>query len=233
MRLERLKKELNLARQLAFYGKLNIKILNFINLIRSEIFKTMTPKQEFQILVDKMPLLALAIDGLIEQKEKKWGCFQIEKAEGKIYQLYIPSLPILKLKISSNHIYRAFWGNNNKSSVYTRHKQEIKNLLLNTSQSETKNKLSKGKRSSKINKELIDLSRLKKSSKASSHKSESITRKQSIYEVIYYKTSTTPEIDLVNKMLAGFLREKIERVTSESSLAADEMMPLVLMTEKI
>ncbi|MGF1541352.1 MAG: hypothetical protein ACFCU5_13025 [Pleurocapsa sp.] len=189
----------------------------------------MTPKQEFQTLVDKMPSLALAINGLVQQKEKKWGFFQIKKAEDKIYQLSIPSLPILKLKVSSNHTYRAFWGNNNKSSVYTRHKQEQKTRTL----SKTNYQSPKSDRSVAINSKPLILSDSKISSKSSLQQPELISIKQDIYEVVYYKTSITPEIDLVNKMLAGFLREKIEQLTAESSLAADEMMPLVLMTEKI
>lgn len=183
----------------------------------------MTSKQDFQNLVERMPSLASAIAQLLEQKEKKWGYFQIEKAEDKIYQLSIPSLPILKLKISSNHTYRAFWGDNNKSSVYTRHKQEQKTRTL----SKTNNKSLHSDRQPLI----IKNSAI--SSKSSRQTPSSIAVRQDIYEVIFYKNSSSPEIDLINKMIAGFLREKLEKITSEFSLAPGEIMPLVLMTEKI
>ena len=200
----------------------------------------MTPIQQFQILVDKMPSLALAVSQLLEGKEKHWGCFKVRKGEDRVYQLYIPSLPILKLKLSGNHTYRAFWGDNNRSSVYT--KQEQKILTSTTSElakrqrtkseSTSQLKFKTGSRSQKNGKKSIILSGSKVSSERSSQKPELVTMKQNIYQIVYYQSSPTPEIDIVNKMIAGFLREKIEKVTSESQLAPDEIMPLVLMTAR-
>ena len=188
----------------------------------------MTPKQDFQILVNKMPLLAFAVSQLLEQQEKHWGCFQIKKGEDRVYRLYIPALPVLKLKVSSNNTYRAFWGDNNRSSVYT--KQEQKTRTLSISELEPKPK--KKDRTETNNKQPIILSRSTKASAKSSQKPELVTMKQNIYEIVYYRSSAIPEINLVNQIIAGFLREKIEKVTSESELASDEMMPLVLMTAK-
>ena len=186
----------------------------------------MTTKQDFQILVNKMPLLALAVSQLIEQQEKHWGCFQIKKGEDRIYRLYIPTLPVVQLKSSSNHIYRAFWGTNNRSSVYTKQEQKTRTLNISEPEPKTKNKdLNKTK-----NKQPIILSTSTKASKKSSPKPELVTMKQNIYEIVCYRSSPIPEMNLVNQIIAGFLREKIETITSESELAPDEMMPLVLMT---
>ena len=199
-----------------------------------------TIPEDFKILVDKMPFLALALTQLIERQEKYWGCFQVIKGEDKVYQLHIPSLPILQLKFSSHHTYRAFWGDNNRSSVYTKQEQKTRTLTISElakiqkskSKSKSALKIESDARSKKINKKPIILSSSKKSSESSSQKPELVTMKQNIYEIVYYRSSTTPEINLINKMIAGFLREKIETATSESQLAPDEMMPLVLMTAK-
>ncbi len=186
----------------------------------------MTTKQDFQILVNKMPFLAFAVSQLLEQKEKHWGCFQIKKGEDRIYRLYIPSLPVLQLKCSSNLSYRAFWGNNNRSSVYTKQEQKTRTVNISESESRLKNKDS----IKTNNKQPIILSRTKKISEKASQKSELVLIKQNIYEIVYYRSSPIPEMNLVNQMIAGFLREKIEKITSESTVAPDEMMPLVLMT---
>ena len=188
----------------------------------------MTTKQDFQRLVNKMPLLALAVSQLIEQQEKSWGCFKIRKGEDRIYRLYIPTLPVVQLKSSSNHIYRAFWGNNNRSSVYTRQEQKKRTSNISESRSKSKNK----DNIKTNNSQPIILSRATQTPAKSSQKLELLTMKQNIYEIVYYRSSPIPEMNLVNQMIAGFLREKIEQSTSETQLSRDEMMPLVLMTAR-
>lgn len=205
----------------------------------------MTFKQDFQTLVDTMPSLALAVARLVEQQEKRWGCFQIKKGEDKIYRLHIPSLPILKLKVSGNHSYRAFWGNNNRSSVYT--KQNKKTLNLTPSEL-TKMQKDWGRSKSDIDESYINNGRVnslannnkkkqvivsssKKTIANNNTKPKLVTMNQNIYEIVYYHSATS-ETNVVNQMIAGFIQEKIENITSETLIAANELKPLILTTVK-
>ncbi|MDJ0533882.1 MAG: hypothetical protein QNJ70_15565 [Xenococcaceae cyanobacterium MO_207.B15] len=70
----------------------------------------------------------------------------------------------------------------------------------------------------------------KKQKQVTNPKNIRLVKKQPIYEVIY-KYDPTPEIRLVNRLIATCLKEKIE--ASISSVPENEIMPLVLITEDI
>lgn len=166
-------------------------------------------------LINNLPGLLLAINKMLAQQEKDFGCFQVKK-ESDFYSLYIPSFPSFKLyQNSRNHVYKGYWqtsdilpdikDRSNKPQIHIKKKQkqvtDSKNIRLVQGTPPLKGGA------------CLDF-----------------VKKQRIYEVMY-QYDPSPEIRLVNQIIATCLKEKI--VASISSVPANEIMPLVLITEDI
>lgn len=130
-------------------------------------------------LVAEYTSLSLALDKLLERKEKNWGCFQVTK-EKDFYSLYIPSLPSFKLYQNTKSIvYRGYWRQEKGLPVATDTKSFPPDLWI-------KKKQKKVTRSNKTN----------------------IVQKQRIFEIVY-RYNPAVEIRMINQLVADFLKEKI------------------------
>ena len=151
-------------------------------------------------LINNLPGLLLAINKMLDQQEKDFGCFQVKK-ESDFYSLYIPSFPSFKLyQNSRNHVYKGYW--------------QTSDILPDIKD--------------RSNKPQIHIK--KKQKQVTDSKNIRLVKKQRIYEVMY-QYDPSPEIRLVNQIIATCLKEKI--VASISSVPANEIVPLVLITEDI
>ncbi len=151
-------------------------------------------------LINNLPGLVLAINKMLDQQEKDFGCFQVKK-ESDFYSLYIPSFPSFKLyQNPRNHVYKGYW--------------QTSDILPDIKD--------------RSNKPQIYLK--KKPKQVTDSKNIRLVKKQRIYEVMY-QYDPSPEIRLVNQLIATCLKEKI--VASISSVPANEIVPLVLITEDI
>lgn len=85
---------------------------------------------------DKLFFLDLAIENLLNKREKKWGYFNIDLINANECRLRIwnDSLRLKFPKTKDSFLYEVFWGNELKPSLYTRKKRlsDDKNKIIVT-----------------------------------------------------------------------------------------------------
>ena len=188
----------------------------------------MVYQERIQDTVAEYASLSLAIDKLMEGKEKSWGCFQVKK-EGEFNSLYIPALPSFKLYQNvKSIIYRGYWRKDNSLPKPTDTKSFPPDLWIKKKQKKVTIRQKVAKRNPETSQN--DDQRLiyqfqSPSDELISKKAPDAIKKQRIYEIVY-RYHPAVEVRVVNQLVANFVKEKI--IASIVAVPEEEIFPLVL-----
>lgn len=154
-------------------------------------------------LSDRMISLSIALEMLLNEQEKSWGYFQIEKKNND-YQLNVPLFPKLRLyKDESKHIYKAYWLKGDNLQAEKISEVKMGNIAVYTRKKQRKVYLKEQYR---------------------------IEKMQRIHEIVINHDSDLG-FSVINKVLANLIKTRIEASISLYVLPDEVMAKAIVMEE--
>lgn len=170
-------------------------------------------------LLDNYPCLSVALIQLLNKQEKHWGYFRIERQDS-YYCLSVPYFPHLVFhQNESNLIYKVYWGYSNyKGSWSDANEAEIEKIIeaIKLKKNALKPLVYTRKKSRIIKRGMSE------------------EKKQRIHEIVInpgLESSFPSGVIKIDRLLAIFIKDKIEQQIAEINLDKSEANPIVTITE--
>ena len=197
----------------------------------------MRAPKDSENLLDNYPCLSIALVQLLNKQEKNWGYFRIERQDS-YYCLSVPYFPHLVFhQNESNLIYKVYWGYSSyKGSWSDANKAEIEKTIetIKLKKNALKPLVYTRKKSRIINTYKGAIAGKKETVQRIIKRGMSEEKKQRIHEIVInpgLESNFPSGVRKIDRLLAIFIKNKIEQQIAEMSLDKSEAKPIVTITE--